>query len=161
MKSIFGFVFGLLLLQPAIAWAGDATARQAETLILQNLQAQHAKFAPNALVLASDSALADIARSRAEAMANGTALLSHTDVKGHYPPFDAVRAHFAPFNGLIRENIAVGNRSNAADANEFAADTISHWMASPSRRGNRIGIGAAINGNTAYAVAVFMGSAAR
>lgn len=163
MKSLIGALLGLALFVPMLAQADDI-ARQAQVLITQQVQAQRAKLAPGATPFTADPTLAEIARGRAAAMANGLAPLSHTDASGRYPAYDAVRARFPNFKGQVGENIAVGSGSAAVDANGFAQDTIEHWMASTGHRGNilsagfsRVGIGVAINGNTGYAVAVFTG----
>ncbi|HEX3808375.1 MAG TPA: CAP domain-containing protein [Rhizomicrobium sp.] len=137
---------------------------QAETLILQGISKYRATLAPNAPALTPDATLAEIARSRAQAMASGAAPMGHQDAKGNYPAYDAVRARMAPFNGVLGENIAAGSGLDTTDANELASDTIEHWMASPGHRGNilspgfdRVGIGAAVAGDNAVVVAVFAG----
>jgi uncharacterized protein YkwD len=165
MRVFLYCALSLLVGVPVIAFAenGNSIASQAETLIFQNVATQRAKLAAGAPAFTLDPALVEIARSRAQAMASGAAPLGHQDAKGNYPAYDAIRARFAPFNGTLGENIAVGS-GDSGDANELATDTIEHWMASPGHRANllsagfnRIGVGVAISGSNAYVVAVFTG----
>ena len=149
--------------QASVAANHADVARQAETLIFQQLAAERTRLAPAAPALAQDATLSAIARTRSQAMAEG-APFSHRDASGKYPAFDMVREELAPFHGAIGENIMTIRDSGGIDADAFARKAVEGWMASPEHRANilsrdynRAGIGVAVKGDRAYATEVFAG----
>jgi len=136
--------------------------RAAERLIAERIEAERARFAPDAPRLTPDPDLTDIARARSEAMAHG-APFSHEDGNGHFIAADMVRGRFGPY-GAIGENILETYGSQDFDAAAFAESAVSGWMNSPGHRANILspnyrssGIGVAVNGGYAYATQVFRG----
>jgi uncharacterized protein YkwD len=136
--------------------------RAAETLIAEGIEAERARFAPDAPRLALDPDLTDIARQRSEAMAHG-APFSHEDENGRVIAADMVRRRFGPY-GAIGENILEIYGSQAFDATAFARSAVSGWTKSPGHRANILspdyrssGIGVVVNGGYAYATQVFRG----
>jgi uncharacterized protein YkwD len=134
--------------------------RAAETLIAEGIDAERARFAPDAPRLAQDPDLTDIARERSDTMAHG-APFSHEDVNGRFIVADMVRERFGP-HGAIGENILEMHGSQDFDAASFAQNAVSGWMTSPGHRANILspdyrssGIGVAVNGGDAYATQVF------
>jgi uncharacterized protein YkwD len=134
--------------------------RAAETLIAEGIDAERARFAPDAPRLAQDPDLTDIARERSDTMAHG-APFSHEDVNGRFIAADMVRERFGP-HGAIGENILEMHGSQGFDAASFAQNAVSSWMTSPGHRANILspdyvssGIGVAVNGGDAYATQVF------
>ena len=136
--------------------------RTAEVLIAEDIEAERARFAPDAPRLAPDPDLTNIARQRSEAMAHG-APFSHEAENGRVIAADMVRRRFGPY-GAIGENILEMYGSQAFDAAAFARSAVSDWMTSPGHRANILspdyrssGIGVAVNGGYAYATQVFRG----
>jgi len=143
--------------------AGDA-ALKAEAFIAARVAVERAHLAPAAPPLAADATLADIARARSQAMAEG-APFSHQDASGAYPAFDMVRARLAPFHGAIGENLAMETWTDTAfDPDAFAMRIVEGWMKSAPHRANilsakfdRAGIGVFVKGSAAYVTQVFAG----
>ena len=182
------FVFLAFLALPATAWAqmaqdpppfpgeraascpysDQAFARVAEALIVQGIDAERARFAPDAPRLKSDPELTRIARLRSCAMAHGGEF-SHTDERGNFIAGEMVEASFGHY-GAIGENIMKMGSSFAPIATrpfgpeEFARISVDGWMKSPGHRENILnprydlsGIGVAMVDGQAFATQVFHG----
>ena len=147
--------------------AEQAFARVAEALIIQGIDAERARYAPDAPPLRSDPDLVRIARSRSCDMGHG-AEFSHDDAQGHFIAGDMVRAQFGPY-GIIGENIMeMGGTVQLGrlpfGPEQFAREAVEGWMESPGHRKNILnprynssGIGVAMVGGQAFATQVFRG----
>jgi uncharacterized protein YkwD len=153
--------------QPLRAVDIAAEERSAEMLIAGRINAERARLAPEARVLAPDSALNKIARLRSQAMAHG-APFAHEDENGRFTAADLVHKDFGLY-GAVGENIMMErDASRAFQAESFARRAVAGWMSSEGHRANilsrgfnRSGIGVAINGSYVYATQVFWGPPAR
>jgi uncharacterized protein YkwD len=149
--------------QPLRAVDIQAEEQKAETLIAQGIEAERVHLVPGARPLASDPALARIAHTRSQAMADG-APFSHEDEKGHFTADDMVRAKFGHY-GAVGENIMMErDPARAFDPEAFARRAVRGWMNSQGHRANilsaqydRAGVGVAINGSYIYATQLFWG----
>jgi len=149
--------------------AVDITAQEqsAEMLIAERINAERAQLAPEARALAPNSALAQIARLRSQAMAHG-APFAHEDELGRFAAAELVHKDFGPY-GAVGENIMMErDASRSFDAEAFARRAVAGWMGSKGHRGNilsrdfdRSGVGVAINGSYVYATQVFWGPPAK
>jgi uncharacterized protein YkwD len=146
-----------------------AFAQEAEALIAEGIDAERAKFAPDAPPLHPDIDLTRIAQRRSCDMARGTSEFSHTDAQGNFIAGDMVRGRFGPY-GTVGENIMemggtmemIGRAPFGPE--EFARMAVEGWMKSPGHRENILnprydlsGIGVAMVGDRAFATQVFRG----
>lgn len=145
-----------------------AFAQEAEALIVEGIDAQRAKFAPEAPPLVPDIDLTRIAQRRSCDMARGTSDFSHTDAQGNFIAGYLVRARFGPY-GAVGENImemsgTVQYGRLPFSPAQFAREAVEGWMESPGHRKNILnprydtsGIGVAMVGGQAFATQVFRG----
>jgi uncharacterized protein YkwD len=141
----------------------EADEQQAEALIAQGIEAERIRLAPNVRPFASDPALARMARTRSQAMANG-APFAHEDGDGRFAADVMVRAEFGSY-GAVGENIMMEqDPARAFDPEVFARRAVRGWMNSEGHRANilgaqydRAGVGVAINGPYVYATQLFWG----
>ena len=149
-------------------YADQDFARVAEALIIQGIDAQRARFAPDAPRLTPNPELTRIARLRSCAMAHGDEF-SHTDAQGNFIAGAMVEASFGRY-GAIGENIMKMGSSFSPIATrpfgpeEFARVAVDGWMKSPGHRENILnprynlsGIGVAMVDGQAFATQVFHG----
>ncbi len=133
-----------------------------ETRISILTEEQRIKLDPNAKRLAIDSELADIARQKANDMAQKD-YLAHAAPNGDTSASLLMKQN-AKWQGLLGENLAAQHyvRQSGVDVNAFAARFLEEWMKSQPHRDNltfaaydRTGVGAAINGDTVYVAQLF------
>ena len=136
--------------------------RAAERLIVQGINEERARLAPDAPLLVADPSLDDIARARSAAMAQG-APFAHEDGNGRFIAADMMKARFGPY-GTWGENILEEHGFRVFDPAGFAARAVISWINSPGHRRNilsalyrRTSIGVAVIGNRVYATEVFIG----
>ncbi len=166
----FAFAFGLIIAaatlgqaQPLRAIDVAAEERSAEALIVERINTERARLAPDARALTADAALVHVARRRSRAMAEG-APFAHEDENGRFAAADLVHKDFGPY-GAVGENIMMERDSSRAfQAEAFARRAVAGWMSSDGHRANilsrdfdRSGIGVAIRGSYVYATQVFWG----
>jgi uncharacterized protein YkwD len=160
----------VLLTPPAAAPSlcqsrNQAFAQEAEALIVERINGERAKFAPDAPPLMPDIDLTRIAQRRSCDMARGMSDFSHTDAQGNFIAGDMVRDIFGPY-GAVGENIMEmgGTFTRPFGPEEFAGAAVEGWMKSPGHRDNILnprydtsGIGVAMAGDQAFATQVFRG----
>jgi uncharacterized protein YkwD len=162
-----------ILIGLALAFAGAACAAPGtqapraelagEAAIAKEVDAARAKNAPNAPHLDIDPALAEIARARSRAIADG-APFSHQDNAGRYPAIDMVIARFGPEVSIGENLFAAGGTGRAFDPDAYAKRAAEDWMTSPEHRENILssdynatGIGVIVKGDAAYTTQIFRG----
>src|SRR5215471_10096505 len=113
----------------------EADQQAAEALIIEGINAERARFAPDAPQLATDSSLEWIAHQRSDDMAHG-APFAHEDKEGHFAVADGIRARFGPY-GTIGENIMMErDPARAFEPKAFARRAVQGWMNSEGHRAN-------------------------
>lgn len=133
-----------------------------EHRIVELVDSERTKLAPNAKPLRLDSELVGVARRK-------SADMSQHDYLAHVAPSGATTATIimdedAKFQGLLGENIAAQHytKLGGVDVDAFAKRFVDVWLASPQHRENllfryydRTGVGAAVNGDTVYVTQLF------
>jgi uncharacterized protein YkwD len=138
---------------------------RAEMLIAEGIDKARTELEPDAPKLVPNGELNRIARLRSEAMAKGIDPFAHEDSKGRPAATDMMRERISPY-GWFGENIMYEYRGRLPfNPENFAKIAIEGWLDSPGHRANilspdfdRTGVGVALNGTTAYATQVFMGT---
>jgi uncharacterized protein YkwD len=123
---------------------------------------ERGRLVSGAKPLMIDPELATIARTRAADMAAKN-YFAHAAPNGDTSA-SILMAEDASFQGLLGENMAAVHYTPAlgVDVDRFARQFLDIWMNSPAHRANltyalynRIGIGAAVNGDTVYVTELF------
>lgn len=163
-----GIAFGFALAAAGTVFAASAPAptrleRSAEAAIAKAVDAARAMRAPAAPHLEIDPALAEIARARSRAMADG-APFSHQDDNGRYPAIDMAIARFGPELTIGENLFAAGGTGRPIAPDAYAKRAVEEWMASEEHRENILapdfnatGIGVVVKGDAAYTTQIFRG----
>jgi uncharacterized protein YkwD len=129
---------------------------------------QRLKLDPKARPLVLDAELSRIARERAEDMAAKN-YLAHAAPNGDTSA-SLLMAEDDKFQGLLGENLAAQHylRDSGVNVEEYAHRFLDEWMESQPHRENlafagydRIGVGAAVNGDTIYVAQLFASATAQ
>jgi len=133
-----------------------------ETRVAVLVEEQRLRLDPTAHPLAIDPELAQIARQRAQDMADKD-YLAHAAPDGETSA-TLLMAQDAQYQGLLGENLAAQYyvTESGVDPDTFAQRFLKTWMDSAPHRENlafadydRTGVGAAVNGNTVYVAQLF------
>jgi uncharacterized protein YkwD len=123
---------------------------------------ERSRIDPNAKPLMIDPELSDVARKRAQDMADKN-YFAHTAPNGDTSA-SILMAEDAHFQGLLGENMAAQHYTPAVgiDVDVFAHRFVDSWLGSPAHKENlsfadynRTGVGAAVNGDTVYVTQLF------
>jgi uncharacterized protein YkwD len=149
---------------PALSPPPDPKTQMAalEARIVALTEEQRLKLDPQAKPLKVDEELTRIAREHAQDMATKN-YLAHAGPNGDTSA-SLLMAEDAKFQGLLGENLAAQHyvKQSGVDVEAFAQRFLDEWVKSQPHRENmtfadydRMGVGAAVNGDTIYVTQLF------